>query len=122
MGKLIFHYLPNLYVDESEAGSASHITSSMEGDLPTGIDYYSSSLVLSEKEVHVRYLNSVLIIETILGSSRICRQIITGLGLPLERPSILSLASCDDALSGGRQPKYSTQPNILPLDNRTAIQ
>jgi hypothetical protein len=23
MGKLIFHYLPNLYVDESEAGSAS---------------------------------------------------------------------------------------------------
>jgi hypothetical protein len=25
MGKLIFHYLPNLYVDESEAGSASHI-------------------------------------------------------------------------------------------------
>jgi hypothetical protein len=28
MGKLIFHYLPNLYVDESEAGSASHIFSS----------------------------------------------------------------------------------------------
>jgi hypothetical protein len=28
MGKLIFHYLPNLYVDESEAGSASlHIGS-----------------------------------------------------------------------------------------------
>jgi hypothetical protein len=31
MGKLIFHYLPNLYVDESEAGSTSHIE--LEGTL-----------------------------------------------------------------------------------------
>jgi hypothetical protein len=33
MGKLIFHYLPNPYVDESEAGSASHIASGSPGDI-----------------------------------------------------------------------------------------
>jgi hypothetical protein len=50
MGKLMFHYLPNLYVDESEADSASHIGNSLLGMnlRSVGADELRQSLVACE--------------------------------------------------------------------------